>query len=103
MKFNLYLYLLILLLWTALGAPAFSQANENLLLATRLMQEHRYEEALPVLKELNKKEPENYSYSTLLTDCLIQLKQYDEALKVVRRFDEHPVYAGQAQIRIGEL
>lgn len=80
-----------------------AQNNSEFQLATRLMQQQKYGDALPLLQELYKENPETYVYADRLIDCLIQLKQYDEGLQVARRYEGQPEFDSQVQVRLGEL
>ncbi len=77
--------------------------NDDFQIANRLMQQQKYGEALPLLSELHNNNPQTYAYADRLIDCLIQLKQYDEGLTIARKFDAHPEFDAQSQIRIAEL
>ena len=91
-----------LILFCASGLAA-AQNSADFQLATNLMQQQRYAEALPILKELTGEQPENLLYNTRLIDCLIQLKQYDEGLKIAESLRDEPQFESLINIRIGEL
>ncbi|MEQ8523390.1 tetratricopeptide repeat protein [Gracilimonas sp.] len=86
-----------------LACPVFAQNNSDFQLATRLMQQQQYADALPLLQELNEENPETYVYADRLIDCLIQLKQYDRGLEIAKKYEGEPEFDGQVQVRIGEL
>lgn len=86
-----------------LAFPVLAQNNSDFQLATRLMQQQQYADALPLLQDLNKENPETYVYADRLIDCLIQLKQYDRGLEIARKYEGDPEFDGQVQVRIGEL
>ncbi|MEX2362204.1 MAG: hypothetical protein WD597_01220, partial [Balneolaceae bacterium] len=48
-------------------------------------------------------EPQSFTYADQLIECLIQLKEYDEGLKVAGKFEKRPETAIQAELRSGEL
>lgn len=58
---------------------------------------------LCLLTELHEENPENYTYANRLIDCLIQLKQYEEGIKIAEKFRDNSEYRSQANIRLGEL
>lgn len=86
-----------------LALPVLAQNNSDYQLATRLMQQQQYADALPLLQDLNQENPETYVYADRLIDCLIQLKQYDRGLEIARKYEGKPEFDGQVQVRIGEL
>ena len=86
-----------------LNQPVYAQNNSDYQLATRLMQQQQYADALPLLQELNEENPETYVYADRLIDCLIQLKQYDRGLDIARKYEDKPEFDNQVQVRIGEL
>ena len=96
-------YFFFAFLLSFLGTPLLAQNNNEFQLASRLMQQQKYSEALPLLRELNNDNPETYVYADRLIDCLIQLKQYDEGLEVAESYKGQPEFSSQAQVRIGEL
>lgn len=92
-----------LLLIGLLSYPALAQNNSNFQLATRLMQQQQYADALSLLQTLHENNPETYVYADRLIDCLIQLKQYDRGLEIARKYKDQPEVESQAEVRIGEL
>lgn len=97
-----YWWLFITMLLAA-HTPLLAQGDVDYQLATRLMQQQKFEEALPLFQKITGSHPANYYYSQGLVECLIQLKQYDEGLKEAARFQNHPQFESQAKIRIGEI
>lgn len=81
----------------------FAQNNNSYQLATRLMQQQKYAEALPLLEELNNRQPEVYVYANRLIDCLIQLKEYDQGLELAKKYTDDAKYKAQVMVRIAEL
>ncbi|MGN8226024.1 tetratricopeptide repeat protein [Gracilimonas sp. BCB1] len=86
-----------------LSCPAIAQNNSDFQLATRLMQQQQYADALPLLQNLHEDNPETYVYADRLIDCLIQLKQYDQGLEIAHNYQNQPKVESQVQIRIGEI
>lgn len=84
------------------SSSLLAQNNSEFQLASRLMQQQKYSEALPILEELVENEPQTFAYSEKLIDCLIQLKKYDEALEVTEKLNQ-PQNESQLNVRIGEL
>lgn len=60
-----------------------AQLNNQFQIASRLMQQQRYEDALPILKQSYVEQPQVFLFFDKLIECYIQLKQYDEALTEV--------------------
>lgn len=85
------------------STAVLGQNNRQFQMAVQLMQQQEYAEALPLLQELNEDNPEIYPIADRLIDCYIQLKQYDEALDVTDQYAENSEFAGQVNIRTGEL
>ncbi len=86
-----------------LGCPAIAQNNSDFQLASRLMQQQQYADALPLLQDLHDDNPETYVYADRLIDCLIQLKQYDRGLEIAHKYQDQPEVESQAEVRIGEI
>ncbi|MFN1834326.1 tetratricopeptide repeat protein [Balneola sp. MJW-20] len=83
--------------------PALGQAGSEYQLAGFLMNQQKYEEALPLLKQIYEDEPGAYIIADRLAECHIQLKQYEEAVAIMNTFLNDPVNESNAQIRLGEL
>lgn len=78
----------LLLLCIALLLPSgklLAQLNNQFQIANRLMQQQRYEDALPILQLTNREQPQVFLFFDKLIECHIQLKQYDEALSQVEK------------------
>lgn len=78
----------LLLLCIALLLPSgklLAQLDNQFQIANRLMQQQRYEDALPILQLTNREQPQVFLFFDKLIECHIQLKQYDEALSQVEK------------------
>lgn len=76
----------LLLLCIVLLLPSgklLAQLNNQFQIANRLMQQQRYEDALPILQLTNQEQPQIFLFFDKLIECHIQLKQYNEALSQV--------------------
>ncbi|MCR9132338.1 MAG: tetratricopeptide repeat protein [bacterium] len=62
-----------------------AQTDNSFQIATRLMQQQRYEDALPILQSLHNQQPQVYVFMERLVECNIQLKEYDRAMAVVNK------------------
>lgn len=71
--------------------------------ANRLMQQQRYEEALPVIQELYQENPRSFVYFDRYTECLINLKQFEEAEKIAREQAQADRFRLQASIKLAEI
>lgn len=101
MKFRTFLLLIFSFI---LAVPALqAQNNGTYQLATRLMQQQEYADALPLLKDLHERNPQTYIFAERLIDCYIQLKEYDQGLEVVQKFENRAVADGQIIIKKAEL
>lgn len=78
----------LLLLCIVLFLPEstlLAQLNNQFQIANRLMQQQRYEDALPILQLTHQEQPQVFLFFDKLIECHIQLKQYDEALSQVEK------------------
>ncbi len=77
-----------------LFSPAFSQDTDKLMklrLAQNLEQASEWEQAAAIYEELYKSDSMNYIFVNGLQRCYTQLKEYDKAIVIVRRwFITHP-------------
>lgn len=90
----LFLFLLVDL--TSAQTDQYQQAN-------RMMQQQNYEEALPLLENLYENNPRSYVFFDLYTECLINLKQFDEAEQVAREQIDQNRFTLQAAMRLAEI
>lgn len=100
---TIYTSFFSLLIIGLFSCQAAAQNNSDFQLASRLMQQQQYADALPLLQDLHNNNPGTYVYADRLVDCLIQLKQYDRGLEIARKYQNQPEVKSQAQVRIGEL
>lgn len=80
-----------------------AQLNEDYFIANRLFQERKYEQALPRFKRLYENNPGTYLFLERTTDCLINLKRYEEAVSLTREAIERNYFPAQGGIRLGEI
>lgn len=78
---NLCFYSVLILF--AFPGIIFAQ-NSEFQLANQLLQEQKYEEALPIFRELNEETPSSYIFFERLTQTLINMKKYDEAIEIAQ-------------------
>ncbi len=58
--------------------------NSEFQLANQLLQQQKYEEALPIFRELNEETPSAYIFFERLTETLINMKKYEEAIEIAQ-------------------
>ncbi len=93
------LSLLFLLITTgAIWAQAADYQRANI-----LMQQQKFDEALPILEELYQNNPRSYVYFDQLTDCLINLKKFDEAEEIAREQVAEQRFRIQASMKLAEI
>jgi len=92
--------LLFLLLVPGISSAQISNEYQ---IANRLMQQQRYEQALPIFKRVYDRQPTVFQYFSGLVECHIQLKQYEKAerLAVTQVSREH--YPSLASVLYGKV
>ena len=96
---SLLLSLLFCLISTGM---LWSQSNDYQR-ANILMQQQNFEEALPILEELYGNNPRSYVYFDQLTDCLINLKEFDRAEEIAREQIAEQRFRIQAAMKLAEI
>lgn len=71
--------------------------------ANRLMQQQKYEEALPIFEELYRDNPRSYVFFDQYTQCLINLKMFEEAERITREQIRDNRYGLQSSLRLAEI
>lgn len=100
LKSKIFLLLLIGQLTTI---PVVWGQTSDFQLANRLMQQQNYEEALPILENLYKNNPNSLIFFDQYTDCLVNLTRYDEAERVARQQAQNERFRSQANIKLAEI
>lgn len=77
----------------------------NYFLARAYIDAHNYKEAIPMLEELWKKEPERKGYGTRLAECYQQTSQFDKAAEIIEALVESTTEdtAGVHLLKAGQL
>ncbi len=101
MKRIFLLFFTLLLFATSTLVEA--QSNNEFQIANRLMQQQRYDDALPILKRINSQNPDIFLFFDRLVECHIQLKQYDNALALVEENIKNKRNIPESNILLGEL
>ncbi|MDZ7694214.1 MAG: tetratricopeptide repeat protein [Balneolaceae bacterium] len=92
---------ILLMLITAI--PLKAQNNQQYHIANRLLQQQKYEQAYQLFNELRQQNPENYLFLQKATECLINMKQYDQAIQITRQSIDGSLDNTQASVRLGEI
>lgn len=100
MKFKIPLLLTSILL---LLSPRMYGQVEDYQTVNMLMQQQEYEEALPIIKSLYEENPRSFVYFDRYTQCLINLKRFDEAEEVARSQASDNRFRLQASIKLAEI
>jgi hypothetical protein len=93
---------LFILISGLLVSVSYSQVNEYQQ-ANYLMQQQKYDEALPIFEELFRNNPRSYVFFDQYTECLINLKMFDEAEKVTLEQIRDNRYGLQASMRLAGI
>ncbi|CAN5437153.1 hypothetical protein BH23BAC3_BH23BAC3_02500 [soil metagenome] len=80
----------------------FAQATE-FRIANQYMQQQKYEEALPILRELHREHPSAFTFFDRLADCLINLKKYDEAIEIAENKIQNEHSVTRTTIKVAEI
>ncbi len=80
-----------------------AQSNNEFQIANRLMQQQRYDEALPILQRISSQNPDIFLFFDRLVEAHIQLKQYDRALKLVEESISNQRNVPESNILLGQL
>ncbi|MDX1672795.1 MAG: hypothetical protein R3211_10675 [Balneolaceae bacterium] len=87
-----------------LGAvTAHAQLTNEYYVADQLLKRQRYEDAYRIFKRLHEANPGSYIYMEKATECLINLKRYEEAISLAEKSVEGGFFPGSARIRLGEI
>lgn len=80
-----------------------AQISNEFQIASRLMQQQRYEQALPMFQRVYDREPTVFQYFSGLVDCHIQLKQYETAEALAKLQSGGPSYPALASVLLGKI
>ncbi|MEQ9308526.1 MAG: tetratricopeptide repeat protein [Balneolaceae bacterium] len=80
-----------------------AQINNQFQIANRLIQQQRYEDALPILERISAQDPEVFIFFDRLIECHTQLKQYDTAIGLIEKKVQGGQNVGQSNILLGKL
>ena len=97
------IFLILVSFATLSYAEAFAQSNTSFQVASRLFQQQRYEEALPILVSIHRQEPQVFEFLNLLVECHMQLKQYDDAENSLKNSLKNNVNQGSTNLLLAKL
>jgi tetratricopeptide (TPR) repeat protein len=100
---NLTLLLPLFLVSAALLPQKLSAQTSEFRMANHYMQQQKYEEALPILRELHAENPSSFTFFDNLADCLINLKKFDEAIKVAETKIQNEHSVTRTSIKLAEI
>src|SRR6056297_2634483 len=92
-----------LLLVFALPYLAQAQLDDEYFVADQLLQQQQYEKAAQKFEKLHRENPKTYIFLDKLTECLINLKEYEQAVSVTQEAVDQGYLRTQALIRLGEI
>lgn len=96
-------YLLLIFILGLLPQYVFAQLDDNYFVADQLLRQQKFEQASKKFYKLHQENPRTYVLLEKLTECLINLKEYDRAVSITRQAIEKGYYRAEAQIRLGEI
>ena len=99
--FSLSAILMVIFLITAIS-PLQAQSNK-FRIANQYMQQEKYEDALPVLRELHEENPDIYTFYDHLAETLINLKMYDEAIEISNSAIRSGHHVTRTRIKLAEI
>lgn len=99
--FFLSAFLMVILIITAIS-PLQAQSNK-FRIANQYMQQEKYEDALPVLRELHEENPDIYTFYDHLAETLINLKMYDEAIEISNSAIRLGHHVTRTRIKLAEI
>jgi len=100
---KLILLLPVLMICAALLPKKVAAQTTEFRMANQYMQQQKYEEALPILRELHEENPSSFSFFDQLTDCLINLKKFDEAIEIAENKLQSEHSVSRTSIKLAEI
>jgi len=85
-----------------LPEKSFAQTAE-FRMANQYMQQQKYEEALPILRELHAENPSSFTFFDHLADCLINLKKFGEAIEIAEAKIQNGHSVTRTNIKLAEI
>ena len=88
---------------SSVPVPVKAQLGSDFAMANQLMRQERYEDALPVLKDLLRENPQSYSVYQRTMECLVNLKKYDEAVDLSNKRAQKQITPVHTRAQLGRL
>jgi len=95
--------LLACFLTAGLSQELQAQFDSDYHVGNQLFQRQQYEEAYQVFKRLHNENPETFLFLEKATECLINLKRYEEAIELSEEAISGSTYPGLASNRLGKI
>jgi len=96
-------YLPLLLIGALLPQLALAQLDDEYFVADQLLKQQKYEQAAQKFEKLHQEHPKTYIFLDKLTECLINLKEYERAVSITKDAVSQGYLRTQALIRLGEI
>jgi tetratricopeptide (TPR) repeat protein len=103
MKLRSLILSLLVLISSFILEEVVAQTNSSFQVATRLIQQQRYDDALPILTSLHRQDPQVFVFLDRLVECHIQLKEYNTAKSLLESSIANGFNVGSTNILLGEL
>ncbi|MDZ7682516.1 MAG: tetratricopeptide repeat protein [Fodinibius sp.] len=82
---------------------ATAQLDDEYFAADQLLRQQEYEKAAEKFQQLHDDHPDTYIFLDKLTECLINLKEYDQAISITQQAADRGNLRAQALIRLAEI
>ncbi|MFH5884994.1 tetratricopeptide repeat protein [Halalkalibaculum sp. DA3122] len=83
--------------------PLQGQNNQQYHVGNQLLQQQKYEQAYQIFEKLHQQNPANPLFLQKATECLINLKRYEEAISMAEKAIEQSDSDGRASVRLAEI
>jgi tetratricopeptide (TPR) repeat protein len=103
MKVKVKKYLLVVVLAGLLPQLAVAQLDNEYFVADQLLRQQKFEEAYKKFYQLHQDNPGTFIFLDKATECLINLKEYEQAISLTEKAISRGNYQAQAMIRLGEI
>ena len=80
-----------------------AQDSNDYFIANQMLQQQEYERAFEMFYKLHRQNPENFLFLDKATESLINLKQYEKAIEIIKKAENQPYYPAKAGIKLGEI
>lgn len=94
--------LLCMALLLLTSAFAYAQSN-SYGVANQLMQQQKYEEALPILEDLYTNNPDAFIFFDRYIECLVNLRKFDEAIEIAETHLELERSEDETRLKLAEV